>query len=209
MASAFSIHRGDLPEDVKISGHLAVDTETMGLDLRRDRLCLVQLQGEEPHCHVVQIERGQKSAPVLQTFLEDPRREKIFHFARFDLARLQYWLGILSNPVFCTKMAARLVLTNWSGHGYGLLCQELLGISLDKSSQCSDWAAETLTEAQIQYAVQDVRHLHALREVLWTLLKREERTHIAQACFRFLPWRSGLDVAGWAEEDIFSYALGK
>jgi len=198
------VHRGDLPATVKFSGSIAVDTETMGLRLDRDRLCVVQLSAGDGDAHLVQIIPGQP-APNLTAVLGDRAIVKIMHFARFDLAMVQKHLGVRCAPVFCTRTASRLVRTNTDKHGLKDLCKELLGVDMSKQQQSSDWAAATLTPEQVEYAASDVLHLHRLKGEMERLLEREGRMGLAQACFDFLPDRAALDVAGWADEDIFAH----
>jgi len=200
------LHRGDLPDLSRYRQSAAVDTETMGLDHGRDRLCVVQLSPGDGTADVVQIPRVAAPAPNLQALLLDPGVLKIFHFARFDLAALQHGLGVMPGPVYCTKIASRLVRTYTDRHGLKDLVRDLLGIEISKQQQSSDWGAETLTDAQVAYAAADVLHLHALKEKLDTLLAREGREELATACFRFLPDRARLDLAGWAAEDIFAHS---
>jgi ribonuclease D len=200
------LHRGDLPDLSRYRQSAAVDTETMGLDHGRDRLCVVQLSPGDGTADVVQIPRAGASAPNLQALLLDPGILKIFHFARFDLAALQHGLGVMPDPVYCTKIASRLVRTYTDRHGLKDLVRDLLGIEISKQQQSSDWGAETLTDAQVAYAAADVLHLHALKDKLDTLLAREGREGLAAACFRFLPDRARLDLAGWAGEDIFAHS---
>jgi ribonuclease D len=199
------LHRGDLPDLSHYRQSAAIDTETMGLDHHRDRLCLVQLSPGDGSADVVQIPRGATVAPNLKALLSDPGILKIFHFARFDLAALQRGLGTMPSPVYCTKIASRLVRTYTDRHGLKDLIRDLLGIEISKQQQLSDWGAETLTDAQVAYAASDVLHLHALKGRLDTLLAREGREELAAACFRFLPDRARLDLAGWASEDIFAH----
>jgi ribonuclease D len=200
------LHRGDLPNLSCYRQSAAIDTETMGLDHGRDRLCVVQLSPGDGTADVVQIPRGGAPAPNLQALLLDPGILKIFHFARFDLAALQHGLGVMPGPVYCTKIASRLVRTYTDRHGLKDLTRDLLGIEISKQQQLTDWGAETLTDAQVAYAASDVLHLHALKEKLDTLLAREGREELAAACFRFLPDRARLDLAGWAAEDIFAHS---
>jgi ribonuclease D len=200
------LHRGDLPDLSRYRQSAAIDTETMGLDHSRDRLCVVQLSPGDGSADVVQIPRGGAPAPNLRALLRDPVVLKIFHFARFDLASLQRGLGVMPSPVYCTKIASRLVRTYTDRHGLKDLTRDLLGIEISKQQQLSDWGAETLTDAQVAYAASDVLHLHALKEKLDTLLAREGREELAAACFRFLPDRARLDLAGWAAEDIFAHS---
>jgi ribonuclease D len=200
------LHRGDLPDIARYAGAVAIDTETMGLDPHRDRLCVVQLSPGDGTADVVQIPPGAKDAPNIQRLLADPAIVKIFHFARFDLAALYRTFGVMAGPVFCTKIASRLTRTYTDKHGLKDLTRELLGVDLSKQQQSSDWGADTLSEPQLAYAASDVLHLHALREKLGQLLAREGRQDVADACFRFLPDRARLDLMGWAAEDIFSHS---
>jgi ribonuclease D len=200
------LHRGDLPDLARYSGPVAVDTETMGLEPHRDRLCVVQLSPGDGTADVVQVPPGSVDAPNLKRLLGDPAIPKLFHFARFDLAVLFRAFGIMPTPVYCTKIASRLTRTYTDKHGLKDLVRELLGIELSKQQQLSDWGSPELTEAQVAYAASDVLHLHALKAKLDVLLAREGRDELAQACFRFLPDRARLDLAGWATEDIFSHA---
>ena len=200
------VHEGDLPDDVVLKGAVAVDTETLGLDLNRDPLCVVQLSDGGGDAHVVRMRRPVYDCPNLKALLSDPKRLKIFHFARFDVAMTRKWLGVDCAPVYCTKIASRLVRTYTDRHGLKDLCRELLGVDISKAQQSSDWGALPLSDAQVEYAASDVLHLHALKERLDMMLAREERTELAQACFDFLPKRAALDLAGWAEEDIFAHS---
>jgi len=200
------LHRGDLPDLTRYTGAVAIDTETMGLSPHRDRLCVVQLSPGDGSADVVQIPVGHKEAPNLKKLLADTSRIKIFHFARFDLAALFNALGVMPTPVYCTKIASRLTRTYTDKHGLKDLVREVLGVDLSKQQQSSDWGAAELSEAQVSYAASDVLHLHALKEKLDTMLAREGRTEMAQACFGFLPHRARLDLAGWAEEDIFAHS---
>jgi ribonuclease D len=201
------LHRGDLADLAHYQGpSVAIDTETMGLDARRDRLCVVQLSPGDGSADVVQIPPSRPDAPNLKRLLGDAKVLKIFHFARFDLAALCSTLGVMPSPVYCTRTASRLVRTYTDKHGLKDLVRELLGIDMSKQQQLSDWGAETLTDAQLAYAAGDVIHLHALREKLDAMLAREGRTELAEACFRFLPDRTRLDLAGWAAEDIFAHS---
>jgi ribonuclease D len=200
------LHRGDLPNLNGYSGSVAIDTETMGLDPRRDRLCVVQLSPGDGSADVVQIAAGQKDAPNLKRLLADPAVLKIFHFARFDIATLFKAFGVMPTPVYCTKIASRLARTYTDKHGLKDLVRELTGTDLSKQQQTSDWGAEQLTDAQIAYAASDVLHLHALKAKLDAMLAREGRTELAAACFRFLPDRARLDLSGWAAEDIFAHS---
>ena len=198
------VHRGDLPANVTFKGSIAVDTETMGLRLERDRLCVVQISAGDGHAHLVQI-LPNTPAPRLTAVLADLSLLKIFHFARFDLAMSQKYLGVRVAPVFCTRTASRLVRTNTDKHGLKDLCKELLGIEISKQQQSSDWAADKLTQEQVDYAASDVLYLHQLKAEMERLLKREGRMALAEACFGFLPDRAALDVAGWADDDIFAH----
>lgn len=198
------LHRGDLPKNVTFTGSVAVDSETMGLRLHRDRLCLVQLSAGDGHSHLVQIIPGTPS-PNLMAVLADPQIVKIFHFARFDLAMIQRSLGVRCTPVYCTRTASRLVRTNTDKHGLKDLCRELLGVEISKQQQSSDWGAPTLTPEQIEYAASDVLHLHRLKAEMERLVEREGRAELMDACMRFLPDRAALDLAGWADEDIFAH----
>lgn len=200
------LHRGDLPDLSRYTGAVAIDTETMGLDPHRDRLCVVQLSPGDGSADVVQIAPGAKDAPNLKKLLTDPGKVKIFHFARFDIAVLFHAFGVMPGPLFCTKVASRLARTYTDRHGLKDITRELLGIDLSKQQQSSDWGSSTLSEAQVAYAASDVLHLHALREKLDTLLTRENRNELAKACFEFLPTRAKLDLAGWGAEDIFSHS---
>ena len=200
------LHRGDLPDLKLYTGAVAIDTETMGLSPHRDRLCVVQLSPGDGSADVVQIPAGAKDAPNLKKLLADTSKTKIFHFARFDLAALSNALGVMPAPVYCTKIASRLTRTYTDKHGLKDLVREVLGVDLSKQQQSSDWGASELTEAQVAYAASDVLHLHALKEKLDAMLVREGRIEMAQACFGFLPYRAKLDLAGWAEEDIFAHS---
>jgi ribonuclease D len=200
------LHRGDLSDVARYRGSVAVDTETMGLDHRRDRLCVVQLSAGDGTADVVQIPRNSPKASNLRALLTDPNILKIFHFARFDLGILLQSLGVMPSPVYCTKIASRLARTYTDKHGLKDVTRDLLGIEVSKQQQLTDWGAEELTEAQVAYAASDVLHLHALKNKLDTLLAREGREDLAAACFRFLPDRVRLDLAGWAAEDIFSHS---
>jgi len=199
-------HKGDLPNLENYPASVAVDSETLGLNPLRDRLCVVQLSSGDGTADVVQIAKGQTQAPNLKKLLEDENREVIFHFARFDVAVLLHALGIDCNKVYCTKIASKLTRTYTDRHGLKDLCRELLGIDISKQQQSSDWAAETLSQAQLEYAASDVLHLHELKAHLDKRLEREERTAEAQACFEFLPTRARLDLMGWPETDIFAHS---
>jgi ribonuclease D len=199
-------HEGDLPAGVLADGPVAVDTETMGLQLGRDRLCLVQIADGRGDEHLVRFLPGSDySAPNLKAVLTDRSRLKLYHFARFDLASIRAYLGVMAEPVYCTKTASRLIRTYTDRHGLKDLVRELLNVEISKQQQTSDWGAATLSDAQKDYAASDVRHLHALKERLDERLNREGRMALAQACFDFLPHRALLDLAGWAEEDIFAH----
>jgi ribonuclease D len=200
------LHRGDLPDLSRYSGPVAIDTETMGLEPHRDRLCVVQLSPGDGTADIVQIVPGAVDAPHLKRLLGDPSIAKLFHFARFDLAVLFRAFGVMPTPVYCTKIASRLTRTYTDKHGLKDLVRELLGIELSKQQQLSDWGSPELSEAQVAYAASDVLHLHALKAKLDVLLAREGRHELAQACFRFLPDRARLDLAGWASEDIFAHS---
>jgi ribonuclease D len=201
------LHRGDLPDLSRYQvASVAIDTETMGLDHHRDRLCVVQISPGDGSADVIQIPPGEHHAPNLTKILADAAILKIFHFARFDLAALQRGLGVMPAPVYCTKTASRLARTYTDKHGLKDLVREILGIDLSKQQQLSDWGAQALSDAQVAYAASDVLHLHALRERLDALLAREGRSELAAACFRFLPDRARLDLAGWAAEDIFAHS---
>lgn len=200
------LHKGDLPAPIPAGSVVAIDTETLGLNPHRDRLCLVQLSLGDGTADLVQIEAGQKKAPNLVKMLKDKSILKLFHFGRFDLAVLQQTFGVQASPVYCTKIASRLTRTYTDRHGLKDLCRDLIGVEISKQQQSSDWAAETLTEAQMAYAASDVLHLHALKAKLDPLLVRDGRKELADACFRFLPSRAALDLLGWPETDIFAHA---
>jgi ribonuclease D len=200
------LHRGDLPDLSRYRHSAAIDTEAMGLDPHRDRLCVVQLSPGDGTADIVQIPVGAKDAPNLKKLLADPAILKLFHFARFDLALLYQTFGVMPTPVFCTKIASRLTRTYSDKHGLKDVVRDLLGVDLSKQQQLSDWGAETLSEAQLAYAASDVLHLHALKEKFDILLAREGREKLAQACFKFLPDRARLDLAGWGAEDIFAHS---
>jgi ribonuclease D len=198
-------HKGDLPDLTRYSGAVAIDTETLGLNPHRDRLCLVQLSPGDGTADIVQIAAGQTAAPNLTALLADPARTKIFHFARFDIAVLENAFGVMTEPLFCTKIASRLTRTYTDRHGLKDLVKDLLDIDLSKQQQSSDWAAERLSDAQLAYAASDVLHLHRLKDQLEARLAREGRQELAAACFGFLPTRARLDLAGWSEDDIFAH----
>ncbi len=200
-----TLHKGDLPDGLDLGPVVAIDTETMGLNPQRDRLCLVQLSSGDGTAHLVQIGLGQSAAPNLARMLVDPAVVKLFHFARFDIAALRAGLGVLTAPVYCTKVASRLTRTFTDRHGLKDLCRDLLGIDISKQQQSSDWGAETLLDAQLSYAAADVLYLHGLRDRLDLMLAREGRTALAEACFAFLPSRALLDLAGWPDVDIFAH----
>lgn len=199
------LHQGDLPSAVATSPIVAIDTETLGLNPHRDRLCLVQLSFGNGDAELVQIAKGQTSAPNLVRLLTDPNVLKLFHFARFDLAILAKTFGVMPAPVYCTKIASKLTRTYTDRHGLKELVRELASVEISKQQQSSDWGAATLTDAQQAYAASDVLYLHQLKEKLDAMLAREGRTELAQACFDFLPARAQLDIAGWPETDIFSH----
>lgn len=201
-----SVYKRDLPDGLDLGPVVAIDCETMGLHPHRDRLCVVQLSGGDGTAHLVQIEKGQTSAPNLERLLADPEVLKLFHFGRFDIAALLNTFGVLTAPVYCTKIASRLVRTYTDRHGLKVLLQELLGVDISKQQQSSDWGADTLSQAQVEYAASDVLYLHKLREALQAMLEREGRAELAQSCFDFLPTRARLDLVGWPDTDIFAHA---
>jgi ribonuclease D len=205
MSAVIKLHKNDLSATAVFKGEVAIDTETMGLNPHRDRLCVVQLSGGDNQAHLVQFDGTDWSAPRLKALLTDKTVLKIFHFARFDLATLQHHLGVTSEPVYCTKIASKLARTYTDRHGLKDLCAELLGIELSKQQQSSDWGADKLTDQQKHYAALDVLHLHALKTKLDAMLLREGRTAQAEACFRFLAVRAGLDLAGFEAMDIFAH----
>lgn len=200
------VYKNDLPDGLDLGTEVAIDCETMGLNPHRDRLCVVQLSGGDGTAHLVQIAKGQTSAPNLVRLLDNPDVLKLFHFGRFDIAALHHAFGATAAPVYCTKIASRLVRTYTDRHGLAKLLQELLGIDISKQQQSSDWGATDLTEAQIDYAASDVLYLHQLRDALNAMLIREGRMETAQACFDFLPMRARLDLMGWPETDIFAHS---
>ena len=200
------LHRGDLPDLSRYTGAVAIDTETMGLNPHRDRLCVVQLSPGDGSADVVQIPKGHTDAPNLKALLANPAITKIFHFARFDVAVLYQTFGVMTGPIYCTKIASRLTRTYTDRHGLKDLVREVLNVDLSKQQQSSDWGSDSLTEPQLAYAASDVLHLHALRERLDAMLVREGRTQLARACFDFLPTRALLDLQGWGEEDIFAHS---
>ena len=200
------LHRGDLPDLTRYTDSVAIDTETMGLHPHRDRLCVVQLSSGDGSADVVQIPQGHTDAPNLKALLANPKVLKIFHFARFDLAALTNAFGVMPQPVYCTKIASRLIRTYTDRHGLKDLVREVLNIDMSKQQQSSDWGAQALSEAQLAYAASDVLHLHALRDRLNVMLAREGRLELAQSCFEFLPTRAKLDLLGWEETDIFAHS---
>ena len=199
------LHQGDLPEGADFGAAVAIDTETLGLNPHRDRLCLVQLSRGDGTADLVQIAAGQTRAPRLERLLADPACTKLVHFARFDMAVLARTFGVMTGPVYCTKIVSKLTRTYTDRHGLKDLVREMLGVEISKQQQSSDWGAGSLSEAQLAYAASDVLHLHALRDKLDAMLAREGRTELAQACFAFLPTRARLDLAGWGTVDIFSH----
>jgi ribonuclease D len=200
------LHRGDLPDLSRYTQSVAIDTETLGLNPHRDRLCVIQLSNGDGTADVVQIPAGHTDAPNLKKLLGDPKVTKIFHFARFDLAVLFNAFGVMPEPVYCTKIVSRLVRTYTDRHGLKDLVREILSVDLSKQQQSSDWGAASLTDAQLAYAASDVLHLHALREKLDAMLARESREALAAACFQFLPTRAKLDLQGWENDDIFAHS---
>jgi ribonuclease D len=205
MAATVHLHQGDLPDGLKFGASVAIDSETMGLRPERDRLCVVQLSAGDGTAHCVRFAKGDYAAPNLKALLADPATLKIFHFARFDVAVCAKYLGVRVAPIYCTKIASRLVRTFTDRHGLKDLCRDLIGKELSKEQQSSDWGAAELTQAQLNYAAADVLHLHALKVKLDEMLAREGRSHLAQACFDCLGTRADLDLLGWSEEDIFAH----
>ena len=203
---AVKVYKGDLPADLELGSVVAIDTETLGLNPHRDKLCLVQLSSGDGNAHLVQIDRETFQAPRLKAMLEDPKITKIFHYARFDVAVLKHYLGADVAPIYCTKIASRLCRTYTDRHGLKDLVRELLGIEMNKQQQSSDWGQAILSDAQKQYAAFDVLYLHELKSRLDMMLARENRTELAQACFGFLPVRAALDLQGWEEEDVFAHS---
>ncbi len=199
------LYQGDLPDGLDLGSVVAIDTETLGLNPQRDRLCLAQLSSGDGICHAVQFAAGQYAAPNLKRLLTDPKVIKLFHFARFDIGMFRQYLGVDCQPIYCTKIASKLVRTYTDKHGLKDLVRELLNVDLSKEQQSSDWGAATLSEKQLSYAAGDVAYLHQLKKVLDEMLARENRTRLAQACFDFLPARAALDLAGWEEVDIFAH----
>jgi len=200
------LYHGDLPDGLDLGPEVAIDCETMGLNPHRDRLCVVQLSGGDGNAHIVQIAKGQTEAPNLCRMLEDPDVLKLFHFGRFDIAAMRHAFGALTAPVYCTKIASRLIRTYTDRHGLKNLLQELLDVDISKQQQSSDWGADTLTDAQLAYAASDVLYLHRLRDKLNERLVREGRMEVAQSCFDFLPMRARLDLMGWPDTDIFAHS---
>jgi ribonuclease D len=200
------LYQNDLPDGLDLGPVVAIDCETMGLNPHRDRLCVIQMSGGDGNAHIVQVSFGQTEAPNLCAMLENPDVLKLFHFGRFDIAAMFNAFGALAAPVYCTKIASRLIRTYTDRHGLKNLTQELIGVDISKQQQMSDWGAETLTSAQLEYAASDVLYLHRLRDELNIRLAREGRTEMAQACFDFLPMRAQLDLAGWPEIDIFAHS---
>lgn len=199
------LHQGDLPDNAEFGDVVAIDTETLGLNPHRDRLCVVQLSSGDGNAELVQIGPGQREAPNLTRLLGNRNVLKLFHFARFDIAILQKTFGVMAEPLYCTKIASKLARTYTDRHGLKDLVRELLNVELSKQQQSSDWGSTALTEAQLNYAASDVLYLHALRSRLDLMLKREDRLKLAEACFQFLPARAHLDLSGWPETDIFSH----
>jgi ribonuclease D len=199
------LHHGDLPAGLSFGAAVAVDSEAMGLNPHRDRLCVVQLSAGDGNAHLVQFAPGAYEAPHLKALMADPAVTKIFHFARFDLAIIYHYLGVMAGPIYCTKIASRLARTFTDRHGLRDLCKEVLGVDISKQQQSSDWGAATLSEEQLRYAATDVLHLHALRARLDAMLEREGRADLARAAFDFLPARVLLDLEGWSEQDIFAH----
>lgn len=200
------MHYGDIPADLKFNGDIAVDTEAMGLNNKRDRLCVVQVSDGGGDAHLVKFAPGAYDVPNLKKLLSDPNRTKLYHFARFDLSIMQYYLGINAGPVYCTRTASRLVRTYTDRHGLKDICRELIGVEISKQQQSSDWGAEALTPEQIEYAAADVLHLHKLREKLNVMIAREGRQELFNSCMNFLPHRAALDIAGWEDQDIFAHS---
>ncbi len=201
-----TLHKGDLSDNIRFNGAVAIDTETMGLNPHRDRLCLVQLSSGDGDAHLVQIANGQKTAPNLKKLLEDPDLTKIFHFARFDVAVLKKYLGADVSPIYCTKIASKLVRTYTDRHGLKDLARELLSVDMSKQQQSSNWSAEDLSAEQLEYAASDVYYLHKLKAKLDEMLETTGRAELAQKCFKFLPTRCSLDLEGWENTDIFAHS---
>jgi ribonuclease D len=202
---AIKLYKGDLPPAIDFGSSVAVDTETLGLNPRRDKLCVVQLSGGDGNAHLVQLDRASYDAPRLKALMANPQVTKIFHYARFDVATLKHYLNVEVGPVYCTKIASKLVRTYTDKHGLKDLVKELLGIELNKQQQSSDWGAHLLSDAQKQYAAQDVLYLHELRSRLDQMLERERRSELARKCFDFVAVRAALDLGGWTEDDVFSH----
>ena len=200
------LYQGDLPDDLNLGSVVAIDCETMGLNPHRDRLCVVQMSSGDGNAHLVQVAKGQTSAPNLCRMLADPNVLKLFHFGRFDIAVLLHTFGVVTAPVYCTKIASRLIRTYTDRHGLKNLLAELLNVDISKQQQSSDWGADTLTDAQLDYAASDVLYLHKMRTELDQRLAREGRGDVAQACFDFLPMRARLDLMGWPDTDIFAHS---
>ncbi len=200
-----TLHKGDLPDGLKFPDSVAIDSETLGLNPLRDRLCVVQLSGGDGTAHLVQFDGRTYDAPNLKALLADEKVVKIFHFARFDVAVMKHYLGVVATPIYCTKIASKLVRTYTDRHGLKDVCSELAGVELSKQQQSSDWAAEDLSEQQLKYAANDVLHLHTVKRRLDQMLEREGRTHLAEAAFKFLPVRAEMDLAGFGDTDIFSH----
>ena len=203
---SIQLHKGDIPANIDFGDSVAVDTEAMGLNNLRDRLCLVQLSGGDGTAHLVQIKQGEYDAPNLKKLLADPKVTKLFHYARFDYAIIKHYLGVECTPLYCTKIASSLCRTYTDRHGLRELCRELLGVDLNKQQQSSDWGADELSEDQLMYAANDVFYLHRLREMLDTMLEREGRKDLAQQVMDFIPTRADLDLMGWIEKDIFAHS---
>ncbi|MGQ0527341.1 MAG: ribonuclease D [Alphaproteobacteria bacterium] len=201
----YTLHKNDLPADIKFGSSVAIDTETRGLIPARDPLCLVQISGGDAHAHIIRLNRKTYDAPNLKKLLADPKVLKIFHFARFDIAVMKMYLEVDCAPVYCTRTASKLTRTYTDRHGLRDCCRELLSVDINKFYQASDWGADTLSDEQLNYAAGDVLHLHALKEKFDALLKREGRTDLAQKCFDFLPARADLDLAGWPSTDLFEH----
>jgi ribonuclease D len=202
---AITLHKGDIPSGLSFGKSVAIDTETMGLNPARDRLCLIQLSAGDGAAHLVQFAPGQYEAPNLKAMLRDRNIEKLFHFARFDVASIKAYLDVDATPIYCTKIASRLARTFTDKHSLKELCKELLGVELSKHQQSSDWGADKLSDDQLAYAASDVLYLHKIRDKLNAMLERENRIHLAKAAFEFLPSRSTLDLEGWADVDIFAH----
>lgn len=202
---SITLHKGDIPSGLSFGKSVAIDTETMGLNPARDRLCLVQLSAGDGTAHLVQFTAGRYKAPNLKALLADKTVLKIFHFARFDITSLKAYLDVETTPIYCTKIASRLARTFTDKHSLKELCRELVGVELSKQQQTSDWGADKLSTEQLAYAASDVLHLHKIKDRLDSMLQREDRVELAQACFDFLPSRAALDIGGWADVDIFAH----